>query len=54
MAKVKRKQYASLALRRMTSLLVMVQAWQAHVAAHEASAVPTQEKTNIPACAAGE
>ena len=25
----------------------MVQAWQAHVAAHEASAVPTQEKTNI-------
>lgn len=46
-ASVKRKQYASLALLRMTSLLVMVQAWQAQVAAHDASAVPTQEKTNI-------
>ena len=46
-ASVNRKQYASLALLRMTSLLVMVQAWQAQVAAHDASAVPTQEKTNI-------
>jgi hypothetical protein len=46
-ASVKSTQYASRADRRMTSLLAKVQAWQAQVAAHEASAEPTHENANM-------
>lgn len=46
-ASVKSTQYASRAERRMTSLLAKVQAWQAQVAAHDASAEPTHENANM-------
>ena len=46
MARVKRTQYARRADLRMTSLLAMLQAWQAHVAAQLARAVPVCIKGN--------
>ena len=44
MARVKRTQYARRADLRMTSLLAMLQAWHAHVAAQLARAVPVRTK----------
>ena len=47
MARVKRTQYARRADLRITSLLAMLQAWQAHVAAQLARAVPVCTKGNL-------
>ena len=46
MARVKRTQYARRADLRMTSLLAKLQAWQAHVAAQLARAVPKRSKSS--------
>ncbi len=45
MARVKRTQYARRADLRMTSLLAKLQAWQAHVAAQLARAIPKRSKS---------
>lgn len=47
MARMKRQQYASLALRLITSLLANPQALHAHVAAQLARAAGIQATTNI-------
>ena len=46
MARVNRTQYARRADLRMTSLLAKLQAWQAHVAAQLARAVPADGKSS--------
>ena len=50
MARVKRTQYARRADLRMTSLLAMLHAWQAHVAAQLARAVPVCTKGTQSQC----